>query len=120
MHRDPLEDVGVFALRARGIGRAISLLTEGAEVVEEHRAQYMDVIRSKTLSVMGLRTRVLEDGEAGRGDPGVMIHGVGAWGEKWRDRVRPTRLRRERVAGQRCALRSSRRLLSAVRRRAAR
>ena len=49
----------------------------------------MDVIRSKTLSVMGLRTRVLEDGDAGRGDPVVMIHGVGAWAENWRDVMGP-------------------------------
>ena len=33
----------------------------------------MDVIRSKTLNVMGLRTRVLEEGDAARGDPVVMI-----------------------------------------------
>jgi 4,5:9,10-diseco-3-hydroxy-5,9,17-trioxoandrosta-1(10),2-diene-4-oate hydrolase len=49
----------------------------------------MDVIRSKTLSVMGLRTRVLEDGDAGRGDPVVMIHGVGAWAENWREAIGP-------------------------------
>jgi len=49
----------------------------------------MDVIRSKMLSVMGLRTRVLEDGDAGRGDPVVMIHGVGAWAENWRDVMGP-------------------------------
>ncbi len=49
----------------------------------------MDVIRSKTLSVMGLRTRVLEEGGAGRGDPVVMIHGVGAWAENWRDVMGP-------------------------------
>jgi pimeloyl-ACP methyl ester carboxylesterase len=49
----------------------------------------MDVIRSKTLSVMGLRTRVLEDGDAGRGDPVVMIHGVGAWAENWREVMGP-------------------------------
>ena len=29
----------------------------------------MDVIRSKMVSVMGLRTRVLEEGDAGSGDP---------------------------------------------------
>jgi 4,5:9,10-diseco-3-hydroxy-5,9,17-trioxoandrosta-1(10),2-diene-4-oate hydrolase len=49
----------------------------------------MDVIRSKILSVMGLRTRVLEDGDAGRGDPVLMIHGVGAWAENWRDVMGP-------------------------------
>lgn len=49
----------------------------------------MDVIRSKTLSVMGLRTRVLEEGDAGRGDPVLLIHGVGAWAENWRDVMGP-------------------------------
>jgi pimeloyl-ACP methyl ester carboxylesterase len=49
----------------------------------------MDVIRSKTLSVMGLRTRVLEDGEPHRGEPVVMIHGVGAWAENFREVMGP-------------------------------
>jgi pimeloyl-ACP methyl ester carboxylesterase len=49
----------------------------------------MDVIRSKIVSVMGLRTRVLEEGDAGRGDPVVMIHGVGAWAENWREVMGP-------------------------------
>jgi len=49
----------------------------------------MDVIRSKTLGVMGLRTRVLEEGDAGRGDPVLMIHGVGAWAENFREVMGP-------------------------------
>jgi pimeloyl-ACP methyl ester carboxylesterase len=49
----------------------------------------MDVIRAKTLNVMGLRTRVLEEGDAGRGDPVLLIHGVGAWAENWRDVMGP-------------------------------
>jgi pimeloyl-ACP methyl ester carboxylesterase len=49
----------------------------------------MDVIRSKTLGVMGLRTRVLEAGDAGGGDPVVMIHGVGAWAENFREVMGP-------------------------------
>lgn len=49
----------------------------------------MDVIRSKMLSVMGLRTRVLEEGDAGSGDPVVMIHGVGAWAENFREVMGP-------------------------------
>lgn len=49
----------------------------------------MDVIRSKTLNVMGLRTRVLEEGDAARGDPVVMIHGVGAWAENFREVMEP-------------------------------
>jgi len=49
----------------------------------------MDVIRSKIVSVMGLRTRVLEEGHAGRGDPVLMIHGVGGWAENWREVMSP-------------------------------
>ena len=49
----------------------------------------MDVIRSETLNVMGLRTRVLEEGDASRGDPVVMIHGVGAWAENFREVMEP-------------------------------
>ena len=49
----------------------------------------MDVIRAKTLSVMGLRTRVLEDGDTERGDPVLLVHGVGAWAENWRDVMGP-------------------------------
>ncbi|HEV8229888.1 MAG TPA: alpha/beta fold hydrolase [Candidatus Limnocylindria bacterium] len=46
-------------------------------------------MRSKTLTVMGLRTRVLEEGEDRRGDPVVMIHGVGGWAENWREVMDP-------------------------------
>ena len=49
----------------------------------------MDVIRSKTLNVMGLRTRVLEAGDEARGDPVVMVHGVGAWAENFREVMAP-------------------------------
>ena len=49
----------------------------------------MDVIRSKTVNVMGLRTRVLEEGDAARGDPVLMIHGVGAWAENFREVMEP-------------------------------
>jgi pyruvate dehydrogenase E2 component (dihydrolipoyllysine-residue acetyltransferase) len=49
----------------------------------------MDVIRTETLSVMGLRTRILEEGDADRGDPVLMIHGVGAWAENWREVMGP-------------------------------
>src|SRR6266511_1377662 len=49
----------------------------------------MDVIRSKMVSVMGLRTRVLEESGAGGGDPVVMIHGVGGWAENWREVMAP-------------------------------
>src|SRR5258706_5526781 len=68
-------------------------LADRAEVVEEHRAQYMDV-HAKTISVMGLRTRVLEsEGASGnqsaRGDAVVMIHGVGGWAENWREVIEP-------------------------------
>lgn len=49
----------------------------------------MDVIRSQMVTVMGLRTRVLEAGDAHRGDPVVMIHGVGAWAENFREVMGP-------------------------------
>lgn len=49
----------------------------------------MKVIRSKMLNVMGLRTRVLEEGDAAGGDPVVMIHGVGGWAENWREVMSP-------------------------------
>lgn len=52
----------------------------------------MDVIRSRTLNIMGLRTRVLEDGDAARGDPVVMVHGVGAWAENFREVMGPIAL----------------------------
>ena len=49
----------------------------------------MYVIRSQMLNVMGLRTRVLEEGDAGGGDAVVMIHGVGGWAENWREVMSP-------------------------------
>lgn len=49
----------------------------------------MDVIRTRMLTVMGLRTRVLEEGDEARGDPVVMIHGVGAWAENFREVMEP-------------------------------
>jgi pimeloyl-ACP methyl ester carboxylesterase len=49
----------------------------------------MDVIRTKTHSVMGLRTRVLEEGDASGGDAVLMIHGVGGWAENWREVMAP-------------------------------
>jgi abhydrolase domain-containing protein 6 len=52
----------------------------------------MDVIRSRMLNVMGLRTRVLEEGDEARGDPVVMVHGVGAWAENFREIMEPIAL----------------------------
>jgi pimeloyl-ACP methyl ester carboxylesterase len=48
----------------------------------------MDV-NATTIRVLGLRTRVLESGNAARGDPVVMIHGVGGWAENWREVMEP-------------------------------
>ena len=49
----------------------------------------MDV-RSSTISVMGLRTRVLTAGDqASSGTPVVLIHGVGGWAENWREVMAP-------------------------------
>jgi abhydrolase domain-containing protein 6 len=52
----------------------------------------MDVIRSRMLNVMGLRTRILEEGDEARGDPVVMVHGVGAWAENFREIMEPIAL----------------------------
>ena len=43
----------------------------------------MDV-RSRTIEVMGLRTRVIDEGD---GAPIVMVHGVGGWAENWRETI---------------------------------
>ncbi len=48
----------------------------------------MDVHES-TIRVLGLRTRVLGSGETSARDPVVMIHGVGAWAENWREVLEP-------------------------------
>ena len=48
----------------------------------------MDV-RSSTIQVMGLRIRVLEAGAGDRGEPVVIIHGVGGWAENWREVMAP-------------------------------
>ena len=41
-------------------------------------------MEARTITVEGLRTRVVvQDGGAGR-DPIVLIHGVGGWAETWR------------------------------------
>jgi len=48
----------------------------------------MDV-RSRTIDVMGLRTRVLESGDASARESALLIHGVGAWAEVWRDVMEP-------------------------------
>ena len=46
-------------------------------------------MESRTITVEGLRTRVVvEDGGRGR-DPIVLIHGVGGWAETWRPVVHP-------------------------------
>jgi len=48
----------------------------------------MDV-NARMIPVLGLRTRVLEDGEGTRGSPVVMIHGVGGWAENFREVMAP-------------------------------
>ncbi|HZP95737.1 MAG TPA: alpha/beta fold hydrolase [Candidatus Limnocylindria bacterium] len=48
----------------------------------------MDV-RAAMVDVMGLRTRVLEAGDATNGDPVLLIHGVGGWAENWREVMEP-------------------------------
>ena len=46
-------------------------------------------VRATMIDVMGLRTRVLIEGDSDRGDPVLMIHGVGGWAENWRDVMGP-------------------------------
>jgi 4,5:9,10-diseco-3-hydroxy-5,9,17-trioxoandrosta-1(10),2-diene-4-oate hydrolase len=41
-------------------------------------------VRSRTIEVMGLRTRVIDDGD---GVPVVMVHGVGGWAENFRETI---------------------------------
>jgi pimeloyl-ACP methyl ester carboxylesterase len=49
----------------------------------------MDV-KTETIRVMGLRTRVLTAGDrASSGTPVLLIHGVGGWAENWREVMEP-------------------------------
>src|SRR2546425_1874672 len=90
-HRHPLLHVGVLRLRALGIRFTVQPLADRAEVVEEHRGQRIGrTMESRTISVLDLRTRVLEANPGGGGqrpptrDAIVLIHGVGGWAENWR------------------------------------
>src|SRR5439155_24149414 len=64
VERHPLVDVRVLRLGALGIRFPVSLFADRAEVVEEHWEQVSQV-ESRTITVGGLRTRVLV--EEGRG-----------------------------------------------------
>src|SRR5438105_5634934 len=46
-------------------------------------------VNATTIDVMGLRTRVLREGDDDRGDPIVLIHAVGGWAENWREVMAP-------------------------------
>src|SRR5438309_11203264 len=47
-------------------------------------------MESRTISVEGLRVRVLDESVSRpTGDPVVLIHGVGGWAENWRAVMRP-------------------------------
>ncbi len=47
-------------------------------------------MEQRTITVEGLRTRVLEeDGAAARRDPILLVHGVGGWAENWRAVMSP-------------------------------
>ena len=48
----------------------------------------MDV-NASLIRVMGLRTRVLAMGDERRGDPVLLVHGVGGWAENWRAVMAP-------------------------------
>src|SRR3989442_3800917 len=90
-HRHPLVHVGVLRLRALGIRFTVQPLADRAEVVKEHRGQRIGrTMESRTISVLGLRTRVLEanSGAGGQRPPTrdaiVLVHGVAGWAENWR------------------------------------
>jgi len=51
----------------------------------------MDVKRSD-ITVMGRTARVLSTGDDARGDPVLLIHGVGGWAENWREIMEPIAL----------------------------
>src|SRR5438132_738041 len=85
-------------------------------------------MESRTITVEGLRTRVLEEsGDGATGDPILLVHGVGGWAENWRAVIgplaasgrrvlalgrprRPRKLLPRRVADHPRALRGSRAL----------
>src|SRR2546428_215905 len=47
-------------------------------------------MESRTITVEGLRTRVLEEsGDGATGDPILLVHGVGGWAENWRAVIGP-------------------------------
>src|SRR2546428_1187147 len=48
-------------------------------------------METRTITVEGLRTRVLEErpGRGGQRPPIVLVHGVGGWAENWRAVMRP-------------------------------
>jgi pimeloyl-ACP methyl ester carboxylesterase len=46
-------------------------------------------MNARTIDVLGLRARVLEERGAGHGDPVLLVHGVGGWAETFRDVMRP-------------------------------
>ncbi|TMC75839.1 MAG: alpha/beta fold hydrolase [Chloroflexi bacterium] len=55
-------------------------------------------MESRTITVEGLRTRVLDENVDGAtGDPILLVHGVGGWAENWRAVIRPLAASRRRV-----------------------
>src|SRR3989442_3638807 len=90
-HRHPLVHVGVLRLRALGIRFTVQALADRTEVIEEHRGQRIGrTMESRTISVLGLRTRALEANPRVGGprpptrDAIVLVHGVGGGAENWR------------------------------------
>jgi len=82
VHRDPLEDVGVLALRTLGIRFSMKLRPTRAEVIEEH----VESMTGRTVDVRGARVRIVEAGP-NAGEAVLLIHGVGGWAENWRETV---------------------------------
>src|SRR5919199_1592456 len=97
MDRDPLVHVRILGLRALGIRFLVQLLADGAQVIKEHASSIGSDMESRTINVLGLRTRVLEESGGGGGDAVVLVHGVGGWAENFRAVMRPLAARGRRV-----------------------
>src|SRR5437763_5674232 len=67
----------------------MELRAGGAEIGEQHGGTIRGVIRTRFVSVLGLRVRVLEVDGGNRGEPVLFVHGVGGWAENWDDVLAP-------------------------------
>src|SRR5579859_1217140 len=88
VHRHPLVDVGVLRLRALRVRLAVEFPADGAQVVEEHGRTIRTHMDARTITVDGLRLRVIDAApERERDDAVLMIHGLAGWAENWKEIV---------------------------------